>query len=285
MSYPRGIVLAVEDLRQHLGADDAALIMSLSQWSVRLRRGGPVEPDSADSRLGGRALLPPGVEWPVRGKQPLSFLGQVRLDEVAWFGHDVPLAAGDLLAFFYDVEDQPWGFDPGDAAGWRVLQVDPASAVALEPPAGAQAFPPFGLTLAAEKTVPSVAEPEVANLFVEEEQGVLADLEAESQARDGFEPFHRMFGWPEVIQNAMRSQCQLASQGISADAPLAHPGAEEEDEELGAGARDWKLLLQIDSDDDAEMMWGDSGRLYYWIREDDLRDGRFDKVWLVLQCY
>ena len=31
-------------------------------------------------------------------------------------------------------------------------------------------------------------------------------------------------------------------------------------------------------------MWGDLGRLYYWIREQDLRRQAFDASWLVLQC-
>jgi hypothetical protein len=32
------------------------------------------------------------------------------------------------------------------------------------------------------------------------------------------------------------------------------------------------LLLQVDSDDDAGMMWGD-GRIYYWIRRENLIAG------------
>jgi uncharacterized protein YwqG len=32
-------------------------------------------------------------------------------------------------------------------------------------------------------------------------------------------------------------------------------------------------------------MWGDGGRLYFWIREQDLAVNNFDKTWLVLQCY
>lgn len=51
------------------------------------------------------------------------------------------------------------------------------------------------------------------------------------------------------------------------------------------GAGDWHLLLQIDSDDDTGMMWGHAGRIYYWIREQDLMVRVFDEAWLILQCY
>ena len=50
------------------------------------------------------------------------------------------------------------------------------------------------------------------------------------------------------------------------------------------GAAEWLLLLQVDSDDVAQWMWGDCGRLYYWIRESDLRGRRFDRIWAILQC-
>ena len=33
----------------------------------------------------------------------------------------------------------------------------------------------------------------------------------------------------------------------------------------------WRLLLQLDSDDDAGMMWGDEGTLYFWVPEADAR--------------
>jgi uncharacterized protein YwqG len=32
-------------------------------------------------------------------------------------------------------------------------------------------------------------------------------------------------------------------------------------------------------------MWGDAGILYFWIREEDARAGRFDQAWAVLQCH
>lgn len=36
--------------------------------------------------------------------------------------------------------------------------------------------------------------------------------------------------------------------------------------------------------EDIGMMWGDAGRLYWWIRDADLRNGEWDDSWFVLQC-
>jgi uncharacterized protein YwqG len=44
-------------------------------------------------------------------------------------------------------------------------------------------------------------------------------------------------------------------------------------------------LLQLDSDEEAGMMWGDRGMLYFWIPEEALAPRRFGEVWTILQCY
>jgi uncharacterized protein YwqG len=33
------------------------------------------------------------------------------------------------------------------------------------------------------------------------------------------------------------------------------------------------------------MMWGDGGRLYFWIPRESLAQRRFEDVWMILQCY
>jgi uncharacterized protein YwqG len=55
-------------------------------------------------------------------------------------------------------------------------------------------------------------------------------------------------------------------------------------EGLKKDANQWILLFQIDSIDKAGMMWGDVGRVYFWIKKDDLEKKDFDKIWFVLQC-
>ncbi|WP_053204933.1 DUF1963 domain-containing protein [Jiangella muralis] len=37
--------------------------------------------------------------------------------------------------------------------------------------------------------------------------------------------------------------------------------------EVQSAASNWQLLLQIASDDDADMMWGDVGQLYYLVSD------------------
>ena len=92
-----------------------------------------------------------------------------------------------------------------------------------------------------------------------------------------------MLGPAQNIQGEMELECQLASHGIYCG---NSDGFESERaQRLREGAPDWRLLLQIDTDEDGPgWMWGDVGRIYFWIKQQDLRSLRFDDVWLILQC-
>jgi uncharacterized protein YwqG len=94
-------------------------------------------------------------------------------------------------------------------------------------------------------------------------EDALDDMQAPS-------PVHQMAGYPAPIQgDDMELDCQkiVHSQWTVAD------------------AANWRLLLQLDSDDDAGMMWGDIGRLYFWIHEKDALAGDFSKIWVILQSH
>jgi len=81
----------------------------------------------------------------------------------------------------------------------------------------------------------------------------------------------------------MELEAQLASNGLYCGDSTGYrdPRARV----LAEGAKDWRLLLQVDYDSDTDMMWEDGGRLYFWIRTQDLAQGDFSKVWLILQCF
>jgi uncharacterized protein YwqG len=92
---------------------------------------------------------------------------------------------------------------------------------------------------------------------------------------------HRLGGYPDNIQGSMSEQAQLLSNGV----PWPDGLRKARGKRLSPGALDWELLLQIDSDRGAGMMWSDAGRIYLLIHGDDLRERRFEKVWAILQCY
>jgi len=93
---------------------------------------------------------------------------------------------------------------------------------------------------------------------------------------------HRLLGHPDPVQGDMQLECQLASNGIYCGNASGY--GDPRVPTLRPGAADWRLLLQIDSDDAAGMMWGDVGRIYYWMHTEDLAAHRFDRAWLILQC-
>lgn len=238
------------------------------------------------SHLGGRPSGVPALAWPTRRGRPLAFLAQIDLPQLhACLAIDWLPRAGALL-FFYDVQKQPWGFDPDDADGWRVVHVA-RDADAAEMPFPATLDDESRLTrqflrFRSIRSLPSSDRGSVELLHLNDsESDDYADLQ--QQTFDG-SPHHQVGGFPSNVQSDnMELEAQLVSNGMNCgharafDSPRAQA--------LEPGAADWRLLLQIDSDDAAGMMWGDAGMLYFWIREPDAAEGRFDRTWLVLQCY
>jgi uncharacterized protein YwqG len=121
----------------------------------------------------------------------------------------------------------------------------------------------------------------VADLLLELEDEEVYDNFLESYA--GSETEHQLLGLPRPIQGEMELECQLVTNGLYTGDASGYKDPRRKT--LEPGAIDWTLLLQVDSDDNAGMMWGDLGRLYFWVRRQDLASRNFDKVWTILQCY
>jgi uncharacterized protein YwqG len=277
----------------------AELLLSAAAPSVNLgskRRSVP----PGNSKLGGKPDLPANASWPQRLGYPLAFLGQVRLSEMP---SDVlqhwGLARTGRLWFWFDTATEPWGFDPADTGAYQVT-FDPDEA-AVEPrdwpdfPAGAIAgtphwpFEPFeecalqadpGLAIDFEAFTPTLERGGFSN----EEWDALDRLREHFQGEQG-QGIHRLLGHPDAVQDsAMGLQCQLASNGIYLGGSVARKERARADA-LAPGAKDWTLLLQIDTDQDGPgWMWGDVGCLYFWVRREEMRAGDFSGVWGLLQC-
>lgn len=241
------------------------------------------------SRIGGRPDLPAGTPWPHDDAgRPHSLVAQLDLAALQPFDVEGLLPPAGLLSFFYEAMEQSvWGFDPKDRHGWRVLLTEPdVPLVRHEPPEALipeGVFRPGRLEPRLEWTMPDTwasAELEALGLDRDEEKAYQDLHQAWTEADDGLAT--RVLGHPEPVQGDMQLECQLASNGIYVGGPEGYRSAQAR--QLRPGAVDWRLLLQVDSEEDLGMMWGDVGRLYWWMRRDTLAARDFDRAWMVLQC-
>jgi uncharacterized protein YwqG len=111
-------------LHSHGLADISAAILKASQECIRLvSNDEPLQSDGllGASKLGGKPDLDPSAIWPCRGETPLAFLLQINLGELPTCEGRGVLPETGVLSFFYDADDQAWGFDPKDKESWMVV--------------------------------------------------------------------------------------------------------------------------------------------------------------------
>jgi len=246
-------------------------------------------PAATRSRLGGRPLLSSRLDWPRSTERPLDFLLQVDLAEVSPSDPSGALPSPGLLTFFYDLVNQPWGYDPAQLDGFRVELIPDESLIATAVPDPQLQLPEHGITFSSTVTLPRFGSRSYDQL---EREVHMSEAEAdryfdfvdayESPYYPGGSAAHRMLGHSANVQGDMQLEAQLVSNGLYCGDPSGYDDPRAKALEIGSD--EWILLLQLDSDDRAGLMWGDGGMLYYWMRRDDLLARRFDRAWMTLQC-
>jgi uncharacterized protein YwqG len=261
--------------------DVAALTASLARPALRLVA---QEPPSR-SHFGGAPGLPTGMPWPERNGARLDFLARVSLADLHRV-HRVPwLPDEGALLFCYDVQNQPWGFDPKDR-GSAVVRLVPDlteaqqwTSVPVRATPGAVRQRSIGVRRI--EVLPSLARDPVHGL-------AFTDVEADTYAALTDAPFadrpkHQVAGFPAPVQDdEMEFECELVTHGLYCGDSSGY-----EDPRAAVmrpNAANWRLLLQVDTDDELGVMWGDGGLLYFWVREDEARAADFTNIWVVLQC-
>jgi uncharacterized protein YwqG len=281
---PAGRTATEDDLRELAEANGLggriADVLAHARASVRLTRG----ESPGRSRLGGSPDLPPGFAWPTWRDGELDFVGQIDLAEIAALGADTGLPASGLLLLFCSLDTRPTGLRPGDRGAVRVVLADGELATD-ETRSSLSELP---LRLSTELTLPSESAgfPQSLTLGgyeldgwqrlregLAEHQGVeLEDRSLEWHA------LHRLGGHPDTTEEAMPVDAQLVFNGIDLNTGERYYDPRVPD--LEHDAEQWRLLLQLSSDDELALQLGyPLGRLYVWIREGDLAQARFDDVW------
>jgi uncharacterized protein YwqG len=238
------------------------------------------------SRIGGRPALVNPELWPKYKGKSLAFIAQLNLEDLPPEMQSDVLPSKGLLYFFYVADQSTWGYDPAHKGSWAVLYTEnvPADTPLTEFPTD---LPEHGRfrekPVRLEKSI-SIPDPNSilpGKNLGEKQEDEIADVYGQFTEYGG--SIHQLLGYPAQIQGDMQLECQLVSNGLYCGDETGYndPRAGE----LKKGASQWRLLLQVDTDNDTDMMWGDSGRIYFWIKDSDLKNMSFVKAWMVLQCY
>ncbi len=240
------------------------------------------------SKIGGLPNLSSDIDWPLWKESPLAFLCQISILELPSDAVLRQSLAEGYLYFFYDQEQTTWGFDPADIGSWKVIySLAPPSAHVRQAPSDLDNDCVYIEKPIQFKPILSLPDPQRLEAAVTEDDSseqFFDSLIDQKHSMFADQPHHQIGGYPDVVQNdTMELECQLVSSGL-----YFGDGSGYEDPRAAAlesGASDWRLLLQLDSDDEVGVMWGDSGLIYFWIRESDLKRRAFDKCWMILQCF
>lgn len=285
--------------RRHLHDDEA------ERWIAQLSVDGfhltVADGDEPVGRLGGEPDLPAEVEWPIwDGHGPLAFVAAIDCAAMARRITEYPWPTdGTLLFFYFDGQadnGESWvtPSDPRSLPGSRVLHV-PAG-VPTAPRATPEPLKPFPVTpLVAEPAAyaPRRTDSGVSDLDYDaafEHPRLTALDDAVEKVRVGaFGVPHQIGGHAKDIQADVHFEAAMASLGRDwgddedededpFDDPMFDPEVQKE-------AGDWKLLLQVSSDRDLGLMWGDAGNLYWLIKAEDLAELRLDRAYFTWQCH
>lgn len=247
------------------------------------------------SKFGGIPDLPIGMDWIKNDftQKAYSFLCQINLKEISKYEEANKLPKEGLLSFFFDLDSTddgkviyihpqnklykpnvPTKFEPIKQSFFkRIFSKNPKSKLLKEAACN------FSL---------DYSHPSANSLRIEKNKKIFdINLSALDAFQDDFfekkydkndsEDIanHKLLGLYEGIQDEYQ---ELILSDIF-DNP-----AELTIEQINRGL-EWTLLFQMDSDQDLQFNYLDSGRVYFFIKHEDLENQDFNRVKVISDCY
>lgn len=277
------------------------LIMQAARNEIRVTYEKPDSPIApCASKIGGKPDVPKDFEWPEyegKGcfedeakKRPLSFLAQINLKDIAECDTENLLPHEGILSFFYDLDTMQWGFDPSDKGCARVYLFNDENVLSVRD---------FPDELDEEFILPELKICMEKHISIQDYRDYPLkpfDLEWDDYDKccsecgyeyDEWGDVTKLLGYPDVIQKPMEERCESVTRGYRRGSPEDYSKIPESElADIKEAASQWTLLFQMGtvSVDDYELMFGDCGHIYFWIKKQDLAERNFDNIWLILQC-
>ena len=255
------------------------------------------------SKIGGKPDLPKDFQWfyykredykKIVENRPLSFLMQINCEEVHKYDKESLLPEKGMLYFFYELFTMTWGFSPQDRESAKVFYYDGEieDLVSTDFPEDMEKdciIPESKINFESMNDYPidflDYYDPDDSDEEMDrKEKEFEKDLKELGYKTDTT----KLLGHPELIQGEYWEECEgVARKNIYyGSAPIKY-GSDEVKKSIKENAKDWILLMQMSELEigDYGLYFGDSGKIYFNIRKEDLKNKNFDNVWLILQCY
>ena len=255
------------------------------------------------SKIGGKPDLPKDFQWfyyegedykKIVENRPLSFLMQINCEEVHKYDKESLLPEKGMLYFFYELFTMTWGFSPQDRGSAKVFYYDGEieDLVPADFPEDMEKdciIPESKIDFESMNDYPidflDYYDPDDSDEEMDRKE---KEFEKELDELGYKADTTKLLGHPELIQGEYWEECEgVAGKNIYyGSAPIKY-GSDEVKKSIKENAKDWILLMQMSELEigDYGLYFGDSGKIYFNIRKEDLKNKNFDNVWLILQCY
>ncbi len=280
----------VLSIAEEIGFEHRRILTELARDTVEFE---VVEADQelplSSSKLGGRPALPAAAPWPKNNGRSIAFVAQVDLGAQPALLKTNGFPPDGMLLFFFDAQkmaEDPDQVREGQFAVVYIPSNEIPPVVRDWPDDIQQAFRYKERALVSKSTV--TLPPNDSYLLEiwdldDDQRQALDQVLQEAGDRPEWSKRALMSGYADHLQADMAVECALVrdlGSALDEDADRY-----EDSSEAYQKADKWRLLMQIPSTEgEDEFMWGDMGCLYYWIRETDLRQCRFDQCWMIIQC-
>lgn len=262
--FSGGKIMYEQNLAEHSNANQALqeienMLFTLirSTTVLKLSDATRLHPDSAvRSHFGGMPYFEEGMTWPeTESGHPLRFVFQLFANDNTELPRGVK-----LIQFFYDEEEYP---SCTDESGWLVKiynELNFAKQVVLARPNLLDETPYCEILIESGLSLPDFEA-------IESYRPQIKELLNRFSVTEPWEVYEQVC---EKLTGSSYYQSQLGG----------YPRwVQSESTPLNSKGKKAQLLFQIDSEDNADIMWGDAGLVYVFYDEAD------NKVWFELQCH
>lgn len=297
----------LESWEVQLDIRDKMMMHEKSAITVDVYDKGEVAKQNSElTHFGGKPHVPADFIWPrFRGKghvdqsvkeRPLAFIAQFNCKDLVRFDREHLLPDHGLLSFFYEIDSRCTGLDPWEEGCGRVFWFEDISSlnpaefpVDMNPKFN---FPESDIWLYNKDTYPNEPEYKVIyDMKFDDEYLSAFYSTAQELCGDEIEDHSRFLGWPfvyfdSIFYKSMFLACELIQKGYTVKDGFAHIPKEVLQEAEKSCFDNWEMLLQLATvvhDDLDDLFDNDSGKLYFFIRKEDLKACRFDRIWLIRQ--